>query len=112
MELTEEIKEKLRKELLERIEHTRTKHSCFCDGIIISCNDVKEINIVENVWKKNEDLKNYSLEQKLCILETLALRITIKETGVFIEGFDDIIGYIRRGREVIPFSELLKKCSK
>ena len=88
MELTEEIKEKLRKEILERIKNTRAKCSCFCDGIIISCNDVKEINIIEDVWKKSGNLKSCSLEQELCILKTLALRITIKETGVFIEGFD------------------------
>lgn len=124
MEITEEIKEKLRKEIKERIKNVNMSRSnIFLVGAVISCNDVKEINIIEDMWKKSGDLKNYSLESELCDYKTLALRLSLKtetvnyfngkvQEGVFIEGFDSIVNYIERGREVVPFSDLLKKCSK
>lgn len=124
MELTEEIKEKLRKEIKERIKNVNMSRSnMYLVGVVISCNDVKEINIIEDVWKKSGDLKNYSLEHKLYAYKTLALRLSLKtetvnhfngkeEENVFIEGFDSVVTYIERMKEVIPFSDLLKKCSK
>lgn len=120
MELTEEIKEKLRKEIKERIENTDNSRlgsvNSWCRGTIIFIDAIEQLSIIEDLFEKDEGVREVGFLKDTFISfgGSIALRLYFQSNKTFIvlEGVDYISNYIECFKEVVVFSDLLKKYSK